>query len=163
MTAWWNTRSPREKMLLGIAALVLAVAVIWQLVLSPAMHTLERAKLSQEQAAQTLARLDRIESLIQQGETILPHTAAPATQDTGALKAEAERMAREAGLLVNGAEPASATSFRIKFSGATPPTYFQWIEQVETGLGLTTSSASLTQNADGSMDADTEFSLDGVS
>lgn len=163
MTAWWNTRSPRERLLLGVAGLLLAVVVIWQLVLRPAMHTLERAKLSHERSAQTLARLDRIESLIQQGQTILPYAASPATRDIAALQAEAERMAHEGRLSVSGSEPASRSSFRIRISRVSGPAFFQWIEQVETGLGVSVSAASLTQNADGSMDADTEFSLDGVS
>ncbi|ABI77812.1 general secretion pathway protein M [Hyphomonas neptunium ATCC 15444] len=163
MTGWWNTRTPREKMLLAIAGFILAVAVIWQLVLNPAIHTLERAKRSHEQSAQTLARLDRIESLMQQGETILPYATAPSTQDTAALLSEAERMAREGNLLLSGSEPASPSSFRVKLSAVSGPAFFQWVEQVETGLGVSVSAASLTQNADGSMDADTEFSLDGVS
>lgn len=163
MTAWWNTRSPRERMLLGVAAVLLAVVLIWQLVLRPAVHTLERAKLNHEQSAQTLARLDRIESLLQQGQMILPYAASPATQDTAALQAEAERMAREGRLSISGSEPASPSSFRIRISGVSGPAFFQWLEQVETGLGVSVSAASLKQNPDGSMDADTEFSLDGVS
>ncbi|MFN3608367.1 MAG: type II secretion system protein GspM [Hyphomonas sp.] len=163
MTAWWTTRSAREKMLLGVAALMLAIAIIWQFVLHPALQTLERAKMNHERAAQTLTRLDRIETLLQQGETILPYTTIAATQDTAALKAEAERMAREGNLSIDGAVPPGPKSFRITVSGVTGPAYFKWIEQVETGLGLSTSSAALTQNADGTMDADTEFSLDGVS
>lgn len=158
MSAWWNTRSPREKALLGIAAALLAVALIWQLVLQPALHTLDRAKLNHERNTQTLARLDRIEALIQQGQTIHPAITAPATQDTAALQAQAAQMARQAGLSVE-TSPAMPTAFQIRATGTTSPAFFQWIEQVETGLGITVSAATLKQNADGSMDASAEFSL----
>ena len=163
MSDWWTARSQREKTLLGIAGFILAAALLWQLVLNPAIHTLERARLDHERASQMISRLDRIEALIQQGEQIQPHATAPATQDAGALLAEAERMAREAALIVATSEPASDTTFRIKLSAATGPEYFRWIEQVETGLGVTVSSATLIQNADGSLDADTEFSLARIS
>lgn len=158
MSAWWNTRSPREKALLGIAGALLAVALIWQLVLQPALHTLDRAKLNHDRNTQTLARLDRIEALIQQGQTIHPAITAPATQDTAALQAQAAQMARQAGLSVE-TPPAMPAAFQIRVTGTTSPVFFQWIEQVETGLGITVSAATLKQNADGSMDASAEFSL----
>ena len=158
MNAWWNTRSPREKALLGIAGLLLAVAAIWQLVLQPAIHTLDRAKLNHEKGTQTLARLDRIEALIQQGQTLHPVITAPATQDAAALQAQAAQMARQAELSVE-TPPASQSSFQVRLTGITSPVFFQWVEQVETGLGVTVSAATLKQNADGSMDASAEFSL----
>lgn len=163
MNDWWNARSPREKSLLGVAGFILAGALLWQLVLNPAILTLERARLEHERASQMISRLDRIEMLIQQGEQIQPHATAPVTQDAGALLAEAERLAGEAALIVATSEPAGDTTFRIKLSAATGPDYFKWIEQVETGLGVAVSAAVLTQNADGSLDADTQFSLDGIS
>lgn len=158
MNTWWNTRSPREKALLGLAGLLLAVAAIWQLVLQPAIHTLDRAKLNHEKNSQTLARLDRIEALIQQGQTVHPAIAAPATQDAAALQAQAAQMGRQAGLRVE-TPPAGQSSFQIRLAGITSPAFFQWVEQVETGLGVTVSAATLKQNADGNMDASAEFDL----
>jgi len=158
MSAWWNTRSSREKALLGIAGLLLAVAIIWQLVLQPAISTLDRAKLNHERGTQTLARLDRIEALIQQGQTIHPAITAPATQDTAALQAQAAQMAAQAGLSAQ-TPAASPAAFQVSLTNVASPAFFQWVEQVETGLGVTVSAATLTQNADGSMDASAEFSL----
>ncbi len=159
MTAWWNTRSDREKLLLGIAAFFLAAALIWQLVLRPAIYTLEQSRLNHEKSSQTLARLDRIESLIQQGERITPAVAAPTTQDTASLQAQAAQMAQQAGLSVE-LPTSGARAFQVKVSAASGPAFFQWIESVETGLGISVNTASLAQNADGTMDATTEFSLD---
>ena len=158
MSVWWSMRSAREKALLGIAGLLVAIAAIWQLVLQPAIQTLERAKLNHESATQTLARLDRIESLIQQGHTIHPATTAPATQDAAALQAQAAHMAQQSGLTVE-TPAASQSTFKIVVTGATSPAFFRWVEQVETGLGVKTSAATLKQNADGGMDASAEFSL----
>lgn len=158
MSAWWSMRSAREKALLGIAGLLVAIAAIWQLVLQPAIQTLEGAKLNHERATQTLARLDRIESLIQQGQTIHPAITAPATQDAAALQAQAVQMAQQSGLKVEMV-PVSQSTFQIKVTEATSPAFFRWVEQVETGLGVRTSAASLKQNADGSMDASAEFSF----
>lgn len=162
MTGWWHTRSPREKLLLMIAGSILAIALIWQLVVRPSVYTLDRAKLKHEASVQTLARLDRIESLKQQGEVILPIIETQTGLDSNALLSQAERMASESGLLISASETVSPTSFKITLSAVAAPAYFQWVEQVETGLGVSTHTASLTQNADGSMDADTEFSVDGA-
>ena len=158
MNAWWSMRSAREKALLGIAGLLVAVAAVWQLVLQPAIHTLQRAKLNHQSATQTLARLDRIESFIQQGQTIHPAITAPATQDAAALQAQAAQMAQQSGLKVETV-PVSQSTFQIRVTEATSPAFFRWVEQVETGLGVRTSAASLKQNADGSMDASAEFSF----
>lgn len=158
MNAWWNRRSGREKALLGIAGLLVVLASIWQLVLQPAIQSLERAKLNHERATQTLARLDRIESLIQQGQTVYPAITASATQDAAGLQAQAAQIAQQSGLSVE-TPPVSQSTFQIKVMEATSPAFFKWVEQVETELGVKTSAASLKQNEDGSMDASAEFSL----
>ncbi|MFN4183638.1 MAG: type II secretion system protein GspM [Hyphomonas sp.] len=162
MNTWWAARNPREKMLVGIAALLLAIALIWQLVLSPAVYTLERAKLNHERATQTLARLDRIASMIEQGQTVLPPVTNLSAQDIAAVQAEANRMAIEANLLIEPLATADAASFKYRISEVSGPEYFKWIEQVETGLGVYVSDASINQNTDGSMTAETEFSLGGA-
>lgn len=160
MIAWWRARSPREQFLLGIAGLFLAAALLWQFVLHPALKTLDQAKRDHERATQTLTRLDRIDSRIQLGDIILPQARSAAAQDIDTLRQEAERLAGESGLPVETSETLSPTVFAITVSGTSGPAYFQWIEQVEAGLGLSVTSAALAQNADGEMDADTEFSLD---
>ncbi|PKP83477.1 MAG: hypothetical protein CVT79_01350 [Alphaproteobacteria bacterium HGW-Alphaproteobacteria-18] len=159
MSTWWTARNPREKMLLGIAALLLAVALIWQLVLSPAVHTLERAKLNHERATQTITRLDRIASMIEQGQVILPPLTRLSSQDIAALQAEAERLALNSNLVVEPLTAQHAASFRYRASGAASPAYFKWVEQVETGLGVYVSNATLQQDTDGSIVSDTEFRL----
>ncbi|MBY9067693.1 type II secretion system protein M [Hyphomonas sp. WL0036] len=163
MKNWWEGRTGREKVMVGAAGTLFAIAVIWQLVLQPAMMTLDQSKLNHERAAQTLARLDRIGSLIEQGEAISPHVTSAGSQDIAAAQSASLRMATEAGLAAVSA-PISATSeFGVQFSDVSSPALFTWIEQVETALGVHVTSAKLQPNANGHLDASLKFRLDGVS
>ena len=62
-TAWhqaWGQRSPREKGLLGVGALVLLLAGLWGLALAPALRTLQEAPAQQarlDTQSQTMQRL----------------------------------------------------------------------------------------------------------
>lgn len=161
MKQWWITRSPRERLLVVIAAFLLGGALIWQLGIKPSFDALDRAKLAHQRASQTQARLDRIEDLLSQGEAIRPARRA-APDDADAVRGEISALGSSAGLAISGAEVTGSGSVRIALTDATAPAIFTWIEQAETGLGLTVISADLRQNAAGGMDAEVEFSPDGA-
>lgn len=163
MKNWWEGRTGREKGMVGAAGTLLAITVIWQLVLQPAMMTLSRSKLDHERAAQTLARLERIGALIEQGEAISPHATFSGSQDVAAVQSASLRMATEAGLAAVPAPTSAASEFGVQFSDVASPALFTWIEQVETALGVHVTSAKLQPNENGQLDASLEFRLDGVS
>lgn len=160
MTAWWSSRTTREKALLGAAAFLLAVALIWQLVLRPAIDTLETAKLDNNRASQTLARLDRIETLLEQGETVSPAPVSSAAQPLPALQADVARMAKDMGLSATLSPSAESPAIRLQITNAQSQNFFKWVEQVEAGLGLDVISTSIAQNPDGTLNGDLEFGMD---
>ena len=160
MTAWWSSRTTREKALLSAAASLMAVALIWQLVLRPAINTLEAAKFNHDRAAQTLARLDRIETLLEQGQIISPAHVSPAGQSLPALQAGAASVAEDLGLSVTPTVTAGSSTISFQIENAPGETFFKWVEQVETGLGLAVISTSIIQNPDGTLNADLEFGMD---
>ena len=162
MNAWWISRTVRERMLISVAGFLLAVAVIWQFVLHPAIYTLERARLDHERAAQTVARIDRIATLIEQGHMISPALVAPTTTNLADIKIQAIQLASETGLSieVDGSNEDSSLNFQV--NNASGPDFFKWVEQVESRLGLNVSAASLQQNAQGGIDVNIQFSLDGA-
>lgn len=163
MKNWWDSRTDREKMSVGTAGILLAIAAIWQLVLQPAMMTLDRSKVKHEMAAQTLARLDRIGTLIEQGEGISPYTVSSGSEDIAAVQSASLRMATETGLAAVSKPANSATAFGVQLTDVSSPALFTWIEQVETVLGVEVTSATLQPNSNGQLDASIEFSLDGAS
>lgn len=161
MMLWWNARSTREKVLLGVAAALLFVVLVWLGMLKPAISTLEAAKTRHAHAAQTSARMDRIALLIEQGEQISPAMTRPATQGMPALQTQIIAFAEENGLTVDAFNAPDAAVATINVSGAPSPALFKWIEQVETGLGITVSAASLQQSTDGNISASVEFTREG--
>lgn len=160
MSQWWLSRSPRERVLIGAAAFLLAVALIWQLMLKPAMMTLERAKLNHDQATQLLSRIERIETLLEQGEPITPPVRTPA-QDIVAIKDQATQLASQVQLPIEDVQMASDTAFRVRIINTSAPAFFTWVEGLEQSFGLSVTTANLTSNDDGTVSAEAEFSLEG--
>ena len=147
-------------MLIGAAGILLAVALIWQLMLKPAMTTLERAKLNHDQATQLLSRIERIETLLEQGEPITPPVSAPA-QDILTIKDQATQLASQSQLQIEDEPMANDTSFRVRVINASAPAFFTWVERLEQSFGLSVTAANLTSNDDGTVSAEAEFSLEG--
>ena len=162
MIAWWSSRTKREKALLGTAAILLAAALIWQLVLRPAINTLDIAKLNHDRAAQTLARLDRIETLLEQGNVISPDRTSSAIQPLPALQSDAARMASELGLSVSVSAISESSAIKFWVTNAPSQTFFKWVEQVEAVLGLKVISTSVIQNPDGTLNAELEYGMDKI-
>jgi general secretion pathway protein M len=160
MMIWWRSRTARERLLLGAAATLMAAALIWQLVLHPAISTLETAKFNHDRAAQTLTRLDRIETLLKQGQIISPEPAPVSGQSLPAIEEAAVRMATELGLSPLPAQATDSAAIRFQLTNAPSQIFFKWVEQVEAGIGLAVISASLTQNPDGTLNAELEFGTD---
>ncbi|MFN4023657.1 MAG: type II secretion system protein GspM [Hyphomonas sp.] len=161
MSQWWSTRSPRERFLIAFAGFLLAAALIWQFAVKPSYDALDRAKVAHQTASQIHARLDRMEDMLRQGETIRAARAA-APVDAQTIRAEVTAFGTSAGLTPETSDAAEPGSVRAAVRDATAPAIFAWIEQVETGLGLSVSRATLQQNTAGDMDAEVIFRADSA-
>ncbi|MFN3312248.1 MAG: type II secretion system protein GspM [Hyphomonas sp.] len=155
MTDWWMTRTPREKLLVGLAAAILAGALFYQFLLVPASARKTAAIADQERAVQTLARLDRIARLNAEGAAIRP---AAAGSDVDTLRRTAVASAAEHGLTVTDSRLAAPGTFQIDLSRADPVSFFAWISRLETAQGLSVLATSLTAVEDGRVNAAVEFS-----
>lgn len=60
--ARWDALAPRERLLLRGAAALVGIALLWWLLLAPALHTLQRASAEQRQLAQQLEQMQRLQS-----------------------------------------------------------------------------------------------------
>ncbi|MFN7055250.1 type II secretion system protein GspM [Hyphomonas sp.] len=154
MTAWWDTRSGREKLLIALAALLLTGALWWQFLLVPAAARKAEATLEQERAVQTLARLDRIAAMA--AETGGPRPMRPA-RDAETLRRIAISRASDAGLIVADTRQPAPGRLQLDLPGADPSAVFAWTLGLETAEGITVSSASLTAAEDGRVNAVIEF------
>lgn len=155
MTGWWLTRTPREKLLVAAAALILVGALFYQFVLVPVSAGKAAAAADQERAVQTLARLGRIAQLNAGGAAIRPIAGG---MDIDALRRASVASAAEHGLTVTDSRLAAPGTFQIDLSRAEPAAFFAWIGGLETAQGLTVLATSLTAVEDGRVNVAAEFS-----
>ena len=60
--ARWDALAPRERLLVRGALILIGIALLWWLLLAPALHTLQRAGAEQRQLAQQLEQMKRLQS-----------------------------------------------------------------------------------------------------
>ena len=150
MMALWNQRAPREKALISIAAGLLGAALVIQLALVPALDARSRAAASVTESTNTLTRLRRLEA---SGAAFVQ--TAPATQvpDAGT---RAARLALDTGLVLKPTT-SSATPLQYSFETTEPTRVFKWIDEAESKLGLTVSSAEISSAGPDLVDATIVF------
>ena len=140
--AWWNGREARERRMLGIGALVVAVMLAWSFVWYPLTHA--RAALGARVAQQRedltwmRQRLAAAQQLHAQG------ARSSADRQGKSLLALADVSARAGGL--NGAlkrvEPTGGNSVRVSFDVANFDMLVDWLSQLARDYGVRVSDFS---------------------
>ncbi len=138
----WNALAPRERQVLGIGAVVVALLLGWALVWQPLAQA--RARLAQRVNTDRVALASMRAA---QGELPgLNATAARAAVDRQgkSLLALADASARNAGLgnALKRVEPASARSVRVNFEAANFDQLVGWIENLARDYGVEASDLS---------------------
>ena len=135
----WSGLAPREQMLVLAAATVVGLALLWWLLLAPALHTLREAP---ARHAALDAQLQRMQSLRAEAQQL---QAAPATgrgDAAGALRtALAQRLGNTAQLNVAG-DRATVT-----LKGASADALAEWLAQARSNARATPLEARLTRSA----------------
>lgn len=140
--AWWNFRSVREKRMLlamgGLAAIVLA----WLLIIRPIDNTLAAAKARHDRAVIALGQIEARAVQIERLRAI----SRPVRQGRIAdiVGAEAVRV----GFTMNQTEPAGTDGVRLLISAVRPQSFFAWIADLESRLGLRVETLTARPNAD---------------
>lgn len=154
MTGWWMTRTGREKLLILMAAVLLAFALWYQFLLQPGASARAEALSRYERAVQTLARLDRIHQLQADGAALRP---AAVSGDIEAMRRLAVQRAGAAGLAIASSRTASPATFQAELEQADPSVIFAWLRQLETDAGLRVTASSMLASGDGRVTASLEF------
>lgn len=136
MRAWWNSREPRERYVLGIGALAVALMLGWALVWYPLTHarTTLAARVAQqrEDLAWMRQHLAAAQQLHAQG------ARSSADRQGKSLLALADVSARAGGL--NGAlkrvEPTGGNSVRVSFEVADFDTLMNWLDGLARDYGV---------------------------
>lgn len=109
----WQSRAPRERQLISLMAIAVAVLVVWLIAVQPALRTLQAAP----------AELDRLDLELQQmqlaaieSETLRTASPVAPAQAAEALRAASERLGTKAKLALQG-DRATLTFTAVPFEG----------------------------------------------
>ncbi len=127
MKAWWNRLQTRERILLGVAALVVALTLLWTLIWEPLAAS--RQALRDELAAQQ-ALLDWLERIEPQVEQLRRQDRGERSLEGRSALAVVDQSARAAGLAgaLKRIEPGAGGEIRVSFEQAAFVELMSWLE-----------------------------------
>lgn len=140
MSAWWEMRSARERLLVGIMLALLALVIAWLAVIRPLADALDAAKLEHEAAVVALA----------QARAQRPAAAAAAAGPADSVVAETAAAAGFTGARIARLGPARVG---VTLDAARPQALFGWIAEMER-RGLAVERLRAQANADRTLSAE---------
>ena len=129
-SAWWSGRTPRERRLLRVGALAVALTLLWTLGLRPALDSISR---SREHLPRLHAEAARIDALILEAQTLQRRQAGrvPVNELPDALRASLRRAGLDtAAVLQDGPGGTTGTPLReweITLSDASAAHVMEWL------------------------------------
>ncbi|HEV2817887.1 MAG TPA: type II secretion system protein GspM [Allosphingosinicella sp.] len=141
MNAWWEARSARERLLLGIMFALLGLVLAWLIVVRPLADALDAAKERHAAAVVALA----------EARARLPSAAGPAP--AGPADAIVARTAAEAGFTGVRIARQGAAGASVAIDAARPQALFGWIAEMER-RGLVVERLRAQANADRTLSAE---------
>ena len=147
MSAWWQSLAERDRRMLGIGAVVVALMLFWALWFDPLQAT--RRNLV-DSVAQAEADLVYMQAASQQLATLQSGGSASVFDRGGrSLLALADASAREAKLAnaLKRVEPVSEGRVAVWLEGASFDATAGWLEQLQQRYGIRTEEFSLSRGA----------------
>lgn len=136
---WWETREPREKILVGTAAFLSAIFAVWFGAIAPLMSAKSEARLELLQTVQDKAFIERALANINRQTN---DTSGPAL-DGDAFRARVTRAAQQRGLAISRLQNGSSGTLQLSFTDAVPVELYSWLEDISREAGGTVVSATL--------------------
>lgn len=148
---WWSTRTSREKRLLLAAGGLAAVVLAWLAIVRPLALAHDAAKARYDAAviarAQVESRLEAIAAL----------RAAPVQRPEGSVRDIVSAEAARVGFTVTQTEPVGTDGVRVIIGAVRPQTFFAWVAELESRLGLDVEALTARPNADQTLAVDVTF------
>lgn len=141
--ARWSQISAREQRMVLVAMVLVLGALLWWVVLGPALATL-RAAPAQHRALD--AQLQQMQRLQAQAASIQAQPALSQVDARRLLEASIKPMAESAQLMVTG------DRVTVNFKGASPDTLAPWLAQVRQNAHAVPAEARLQRNTAGTWD-----------
>jgi type II secretory pathway component PulM len=153
MMGYWHDRTPRERLLIGIAAGLAALLILLQLIWLPAMRAKDSARRGADEAARTLEAISRQSA---GGPAAGAAQAAPVDPDSLRriiLEAATNRRLTIVRVLVD-----EQGSVAVQLDDAPASTVFSWLLDIRRSSGAEISRASMNDSANGFVRSSFEFS-----
>ena len=137
---WWQGLARRERRLIGAAATIIVLALLWLVVLAPALRTLQRAP-AQIDAAET--QLQTMQRLATEARELRAVTPVSTEQAANVLKAATARLGDKARLSVQGDRAV------LTLTGASSVALRDWLSEARSGARARTIEANLARGSSG--------------
>jgi len=148
---WWETRTVRERRLFGVAGALAALVLAWLLIIRPIDLLRESTKARHDSA---VIALGRVESRLTEIENFAANPSTPVQgRISDIVMAEAVRV----GFSTAQAEPIGTNGARVIIGAARPQTFFAWVVDLESRLGLDVDALMARPNADETLSVDVTF------
>lgn len=145
LRAWYAGRSLRERRLILVMLVLLAVTIVWAGIVRPVRDGLDAARDRQARAVVRLGEVQRQVAMVKAIQRGRPRTPEGAIAD--AVRARAD----EAGFALSSLEP-DGDRVRIAIATAKPGALLGWIATLE-AAGVLVDASSITGNGDGTVAA----------
>lgn len=150
---WWDGRTPRERQMLCVMALLLAITLVWLVVIRPLGAWREDAA---EQRLRAEADLVAVRAGARQIGTVAAAPKSPA--DAQGLEPLVRQSAEAAGLAITtGMDPSGRLGFRI--SNGSTSAVFGWLATLRSTHGITVQSLGVVENTDATLQVEGSLSL----
>jgi general secretion pathway protein M len=137
---WWLGLALRERRLIGSAAVLVALALLWWVALAPAIRTLQRAP-AQIDAAE--AQLQQMQRLATEARDLRAVTPVPADQAANVLKAATARLGEKGRLSLQGDRAV------LTVAGVSSVALRDWLAEARSGARARTIEANLSRGTTG--------------
>ena len=131
MSEWWSNMAPRERVLIGIAAALTIIIVLWQFILMPSLSARAEASARLADADRTLSRIQESYILKRAQGAAAPTNARPSSRNIDEFKASVTGAAGDIGLAIARLQGNDESSVRLIFEDADPRLVFVWLEDVQ--------------------------------
>ncbi|MEM9670586.1 MAG: type II secretion system protein GspM [Pseudomonadota bacterium] len=153
MIRWWETKEPRERALLLIAAALTLLVLGYTLLAQPFMN-------ARGQAERALSSAQQDQSIVMRGISMLTsnqRSGSGAAVDIDDFRTMVTRSAREAGLSLARVQRGSDGTIQLRFDDTDPPRLFAWLATMETEPGGEIVAASISTRSDERVEAVVEL------
>lgn len=149
MRAWWDERSPRERVLIAVMAGGLLLFALWLAVAAPLLAAGRAAEARHARAVATRTGVDR--ALAELARLRPPPQPASASR---ALQAVVSETAVAGGVEIARIEPDPAGGLRVAVASAAPAALFPWLALLQREHGVALEHLSVMKNETGGLALD---------